>query len=57
MRFSLTVIYWQQVGTNQEHSVSANAAVQHKTPTREMFGITPTREMFGIGLASGTESC
>ena len=50
MRFSLTVIYWQQAGTNQEHPVTANAATQHTTlyggdegnvrnrpPTREMF--------------------
>lgn len=24
MRFGLTVSYWQQVGTNQEHPVNAN---------------------------------
>jgi hypothetical protein len=31
MRFILTVTYWQQTDTNQEHSVSVNAAVQHTT--------------------------
>jgi len=29
MRFSLTVTYWQHLGTNQELPVNANAAVQH----------------------------